>query len=141
MSFDVKSEIMSSIGKTEDPQLKMILLLMLGVLEEIGSKIDGALADRKALRESVLNGHADTHHDDHEWVKERRRSDSEINALISRAMPLMVWGEAKMTDERNNKNHIGKMLFDTAGKAIWVLLGVVALAVVQGLPFVMQVAK
>jgi hypothetical protein len=69
--FNVKSEILSAIAKTEDANLKMILLLMLGVLEEIGSKIDTVITDEQALRNTVLNGHSDAHHAHHDWIAQR----------------------------------------------------------------------
>ena len=66
--FNVRSEILSAIAKTNDENLKMILLLMLGVLEEIGSKIDTVISDEQALRQTVLNGHEPVHHAHHDWV-------------------------------------------------------------------------
>lgn len=90
--FDVRSEILRAIGKTNDEQMKMVLLLMLGVLEEIGGKIDEFLRDEKTLRDKVLNGHEPQHHahhdyvakcienkflDDCEWVKRKRKEEEE----------------------------------------------------------------
>jgi hypothetical protein len=70
-SFNVRSEILAAIAKTEDANLKMILLLMLGVLEEIGSKIDTVISDEQSLRDTVLNGHAPKHHAHHDWIEQR----------------------------------------------------------------------
>ena len=58
MAFEAKAEILAAIGKTEDPNMKVVLLLLLAVFEEIGDKIDDMRADEKGLREAVLNGHA-----------------------------------------------------------------------------------
>ena len=88
MAFEVKSEIMSAIAKTDDSNLKMLLLLMLGVLEEIGGRIDAMRADERGLRDAVLNGHADVHHDHHEWVAEKieaEKQDAKDAAELSRA--------------------------------------------------------
>ena len=79
--FDVKSEILSAIAKTEDQTVKSILLIMLGVLEEIGAKIDAVMNDETALRETVLNGHSNVHSKHHEWIsvqltKEEKNSGS-----------------------------------------------------------------
>lgn len=70
--FNVKHEILSAIGKEDDPRMKTILLLMLGVLEEIGSKIDAVVSNEAALRVTVLNGHAAYHDKDHDFLKEVR---------------------------------------------------------------------
>ena len=69
--FNVRSEILGAIAKTNDENLKMILLLMLGVLEEICSKIDTVISDEKTLKEMVLNGHTDQHHAHHDWIAQR----------------------------------------------------------------------
>lgn len=69
--FDVRSEILSSIAKTEDQTVKSLLLLMLGVLEEIGGKIDAVISDERTLRETVLNGHAGVHPRHHEWIADK----------------------------------------------------------------------
>jgi hypothetical protein len=77
MSFNAKSEILLAIAKTDDANLKMLLLLMLGVLEEIGGKIDSIWADEKSLRDTVLNGHAPMHHDHHEWIMKKIKEEQE----------------------------------------------------------------
>lgn len=69
-TFNVRSEILSGIAKTEDQTVKSLLLLMLGVLEEIGGKID-SISDERSLRETVLNGHSDVHPKHHEWIAEQ----------------------------------------------------------------------
>ncbi len=70
-TFNVRSEILSGIAKTEDQTVKSLLLLMLGVLEEIGGKIDSVISDERSLRETVLNGHSDVHPKHHEWIAEQ----------------------------------------------------------------------
>ncbi len=56
-----KEKIVNEIQKTNDPNLKAVLLLMMAVLEEIGDKIDTVISDEQALRETVLNGHEPVH--------------------------------------------------------------------------------
>ncbi|MBI5920263.1 MAG: hypothetical protein HY847_01290 [Betaproteobacteria bacterium] len=73
MAFDVKGEILSAIGKTDDPNIKAVLLLMLGVLEEIGGKIDSMMSDE--VRKAVLNGHESVHNEHHVWIAERMAED------------------------------------------------------------------
>lgn len=86
MSFDAKSEILKAIADTGDKNLKTILLLLLGVLEELGTKIDAMGSDERALREVVLNGHEEVHHGHHEWVakKIKQEEDDEKNAAASK---------------------------------------------------------
>lgn len=99
MAFDVKSEILAAIGKTDDPNLKMILLLMLGVLEStgeaiegIGRKIDGLRDDEDSLRKAVLNGHEPVHHKHHEWTAEQIEAEDERRLLRE-------WVASKMAEE------------------------------------------
>ena len=74
-TFNVRSEILSGITKTEDQTVKSLLLLMLGVLEEIGGKIDSVISDERSLRETVLNGHSDVHPKHHEWIAEKMQAE------------------------------------------------------------------
>ena len=77
MSFDAKSGILRAINETNDPAMKTVLLLMLGVFEEIGGKIDSVLKNERVLRETVLNGHTDSHHSHHEWVAAKMIQEKE----------------------------------------------------------------
>lgn len=95
--FDVRSEILRAIGKTNDEQMKMVLLLMLGVLEEIGGKIDEFLRDEKTLRDKVLNGHEPNHHKHHDWVEAQMRVENARG-------PVCEWAKRKMLDEMEDAN-------------------------------------
>ena len=75
MSADAQSEIIKAIAATQDQNLKTVLLLLLGVLEELGSKIDAMRADEVGLKEAVLNGHSDKHNKHHDWIEERMGSN------------------------------------------------------------------
>lgn len=90
MSFDAKSEILAAIAKTDDQNMKMVLLLLLGVLEEIGGKIDSMRSDEKGLREAVLNGHESVHHEHHEWVARQIKTD---------CADICGWAKSKMDAE------------------------------------------
>lgn len=68
MSSGAKSGILAAIAKTDNSDMKMVFLLLLGVLEELGDKIDAMREDEKGLRIAVLNGHEEVHHEHHEWV-------------------------------------------------------------------------
>lgn len=76
MSDTVKQQILTAIGNTDDNHLKTVLLLMLGILEEIGEKIDMVMTDESTLRDAVLNGHAAVHGEDHDWIKVMRRKEA-----------------------------------------------------------------
>lgn len=133
---NTKSEIMSAIARTDDTNLKMILLLMLGIMEEIGGKIDRIYTDKEALRESVLNGHAGVHHDDHEWIKERR-ADYQIRMdFMKRVEPVITWAEAQMQDQKDTKQTVKTKvignLVDISGKVLWAIVGVAAYVVLKG---------
>lgn len=92
--FNARSEIMEFIAKTNDDTQRMVWMMMLGILEQqeegfrkIEEKLDQALSNEESLRKSVLNGHSDTHHDDHDWVQERRKANcSEVCAWSRKKM-------------------------------------------------------
>lgn len=82
MNDDLQTDIKDQIAMTDDPHLRVILLMMqslylatvTGFSElsmKIDNKIDAFLADEAALRETVLNGHASNHDAHHQWVAER----------------------------------------------------------------------
>lgn len=103
MNFDAKSEILKEIAKTDDQNIKAVLLLLLGVLEFTGDKIDGVskqletlLRDEQAMRVAVLNGHEPVHHKHHEWIEDRMKLDPEINAIV-------VWAKDQMDEQQNNR--------------------------------------
>jgi hypothetical protein len=96
MSFSVRSEILAAIAKTDTPETKTLLLLMLGVLEEIGGKIDSFLQDEKSLRNKVLNGHEPSHHKHHDWI------EAQMKAEIERS-PVCEWAKQKMIQEYEAK--------------------------------------
>lgn len=103
MNFDAKSEILKEIAKTDDQNIKAVLLLLLGVLEFTGDKIDGVskqletlLRDEQAMRVAVLNGHEPVHHKHHEWIEDRMKLDPEINAI-------MVWAKDQMDEQQSNR--------------------------------------
>lgn len=133
---NTKMEIMSAIGKTDDHNLKMVLLLMLGIMEEIGGKIDRIYDDKQTLRESVLNGHADVHHSDHEWIRHRREEYDIRQAFMARAEPVVGWVEAKIESEKDTKKLLKQNMFDKlsdiGGKVLWIIAGMVIYAVSNG---------
>lgn len=90
MSYDARSEIIKAIAATADQNLKTVLLLLLGVLEELGGKIDAMRADEAGLKEAVLNGHSHRHDKHHDWIEERMGSNCDEGC---------VWVAKKMKEE------------------------------------------
>lgn len=144
-SSNTRIEIMNAIGKTDDHNLKMVLLLMLGIMEEIGNKIDSIYDDKARLRAEVLNGHADVHHGDHEWIRHYRIEDIQRMKIIERIEPIVVWAESKILEEKEAKkaikNSISVILTSVAQKAVWLMLGVLLYAVVAGFPIVQHLVR
>ena len=89
-AFNVRSEILSGIAKTEDQTVKSLLLLMLGVLEEIGGKIDSVISDERSLRETVLNGHSDVHPKHHEWIAEKMQAEEKNSGSFRKISECLV---------------------------------------------------
>jgi hypothetical protein len=86
--FDVRREILTAISKTDDHTTKTVLLLLLGVLEEIGGKMDAMM--QTEMRKAVLNGHEVNHHSHHDWVQARMKDGCE---------DACAWSRRKMVDE------------------------------------------
>jgi hypothetical protein len=128
MAFELRSEILSQISKTEDENMRVILLLLLGVLEvgaeevkKVGEKVDALRTDEDALRRAVLNGLAATHHEDHEWLAGHRKHNLENQKILDRAKPLIEWVEARINDEeemRHNRKSFIQKIFEGAANQI-----------------------
>jgi hypothetical protein len=95
MGFNVKEDIMKAINGTDDPAMRTVFMLMLGLFESFNEKLDRVLGDEKAMREAVLNGHEPVHHSHHEWVERRIKRDPEIDAIVA-------WAVAKKKQEEEN---------------------------------------
>lgn len=110
MSINVRSEILAAIAKTDSTETKAVLLLMLGVLEEIGGKIDNFLQDEKKLRETVLNGHEPAHHSHHDHV---------AKCVELGGLEVCKWARQQMADEdeseKTRKNVVQKFFEGAAG--------------------------
>jgi len=115
MPFDVAAELKSEIAKEDDKDRRTLLMLLLGVLEAnmeglaaIGKKIDNLLSDEQELRATVLNGHAENHDRDHEFVGllyQHREAAAEERRWIRERMgsncaEACTWAEQKMRDEQ-----------------------------------------
>lgn len=115
MPFDVAAELKSEIAKEDDKDRRTLLMLLLGVLEAnmeglaaIGKKIDNLLSDEQELRATVLNGHAENHDRDHEFVGllyQHREAAAEERRWIRERMgsncaEACNWAEKKMRDEQ-----------------------------------------
>lgn len=77
MSIDIKNDIVAAIAKTNDENMKVVLMLLLGVVSEIGDKIEAMRRDEEGLRDAVLNGHKPVHHAHHEWISARMKEEQE----------------------------------------------------------------
>lgn len=133
-AFNVKSAIMEQIAKTNDDNLRIVFVLLLGVLEEIGAKIDNVMRDESTIKRMVLNGHVENHHADHDWIKEHKITEVRNAALIDRAMPLIDWAEkTKSSQEKfadNNRSSFRKIaenIFTHMAIAIIAALGTITI--------------
>lgn len=65
---ELRTRILSAIDKVDDASHRTILLLMLQILDEIGSKIDAVLGDEAAIKQMVLNGYVEAHNSHHAYI-------------------------------------------------------------------------
>ncbi len=115
MGFNVKDDIMKAINGTDDPAMRTVFMLMLGLFESFNEKLDKVLGDEKAMREAVLNGHEPVHHTHHEWLEKRIKRDPEIELLLAWVIT------AKKRDEENAQS--GRKIRDgLIEKVIWAAL-------------------
>ncbi len=104
----LKANLMAEIAKTNDPAMRSILALLVGVFEVLIGKLDDMAADEKGLREAVLNGHAENHDRDHNWIAEQihyRKQAAEERAWVRERMvadcnKACDWAKGKMVVEQ-----------------------------------------
>ncbi len=122
MSQQVRSDYLAAVAKINDESMRAAFLLLLGVMDEISKKLDNVMADEKGLREAVLNGHSETHDDDHEWIKNQRKLDCH---------EICMWARTKMREEEASAqvktNRIHKVIDKAAEHSVTVLLTGIAL--------------
>lgn len=75
MSDPIEQRIVAAIAEMTDPNMKTVLLLQLGVLKELGGRLDAMRADEAGLREAVLNGHSRDHDAHHTWVAKKIKEE------------------------------------------------------------------
>lgn len=88
----LKADILAAIGRTGNEDMKTVLLLTFGVLEVVIARLDAMAADEKGLREAVLNGHAEHHDRDHNYIGDLYRHRDQ-------AAEERMWVRAKMVAE------------------------------------------
>lgn len=115
MGFNVKDEIMKAINGTNDPAMRTVFMLMLGLFESFNDKLDEVLGDEKAMRAAVLNGHEPVHHSHHEWIERRIKRDPEIEAIVA-------WATAAKKREDENAQSGRKIRDGLIEKIIWAVL-------------------
>lgn len=121
--MSAKDDIISAITKTEDANMKAVLILLYGVLEEISSKIDSMAADEKGLRAAVLNGHEPVHHDHHEWVARQLKYDESNTEHHKWVAKKMIEEEEDAKAAKESKRAIRNNLIE---RAIWVVISILA---------------
>ena len=124
MAFEVKDEIIKAINGTNDPAMRTVFMLMLGLFESFNEKLDKVLGDEKAMREAVLNGHEPVHHAHHEWVDRRIKRDPEIDAIVAWATAAKKREEdAAQSGRKIRDGLIEKILWSALAGAVMFVLG------------------
>lgn len=127
MGTGVKEQIKEEIAATSDQNMKVVLLMLMGVLDEISSKIDTVLNDERGLREAVLNGHEPVHHSHHEYISRRIKHEP---AEIAQAK----WVAKKMQEEEDDakaeKSAKRGLKYGMIERILWAALATVMAALV-----------
>ena len=124
MGFNVKDEIMKAINGTNDPAMRTVFMLMLGLFESFNDKLDEVLGDEKAMRAAVLNGHEPVHHTHHEWLEKRIKRDPEIEAIVAWAIVAKKREEENAQSGRKIRDGlIEKILWSALAGTVMFVLG------------------
>lgn len=95
----LRDDILSAMTKVEDSTYRIVLSLMLRViaaqqklLKEMVERLDLVIEDEKRIKEIVLNGHQDGHHEHHDWLDRQLKNKEELEFA-------MRWAAKKMAEE------------------------------------------
>ena len=137
-----KDAILQALADESDQKIKMLLLLMLSAIEDIGGKLDAVLQNEERIRAMVLNGHAPVHHADHEWIGRRRKTDERDLRVITWAEESMAndhinnkrnaWVDAKMRDEVADIDSRRAIRDKWLERVAWAVTVLAALGIAQG---------
>lgn len=138
-----KDDILKALADESDHKAKMLLLLMLTAIEDIGEKLDAVLANEERIRAMVLNGHAPVHHSDHEWIGRRRKTDERDLRVLAWAEEAMAhdhinrkrsaWVDAKMSDEVADLDSRRAIRDKWLERTVWAVTVIAAWGIAQGL--------
>jgi len=99
----LKDDILTAIDEATDPNMRTIMVFLAKMFDDLSTKIDSVLSNEAAMRQMVLNGHADKHHAHHEWVAKkisdeadgaasrRRVTDGVITQLVTTTIKGLIW--------------------------------------------------
>ena len=138
-----KDDIIQALANESDQKVKMLLLLMLSAIEDIGGKLDAVLQNEERIKTMVLNGHAPVHHADHEWIGRRRKTDERDLRVITWAEESMAndhinnkrnaWVDAKMRDEVADIDSRRAIRDKWLERVVWAVTVLAALGIAQGI--------
>ena len=138
-----KDAILQALADESDQKVKMLLLLMLSAIEDIGGKLDAVLQNEERIKTMVLNGHAPVHHADHEWIGRRRKTDERDLRVLDWASEAMAhdhinrkrsaWVDAKMSDEVADIDSRRAIRDKWLERIVWAVTVLAAWGVAQGL--------
>lgn len=138
-----KDAILQALADESDQKVKMLLLLMLSAIEDIGGKLDAVLANEERIRAMVLNGHAPVHHADHEWIGRRRKTDERDLRVLAWAEEAMshdpinrkryAWVDAKMRDDAADADSRRTIRDKWLERIVWAITVLAAWGVAHGL--------
>ena len=85
-SAGTEEEIMTAIQSAQDPAMRAILMIQLKALRDLGgmiagisARLDEFMADEKKIASLALNGHAENHGPDHDWIYQQKLQVEQIN--------------------------------------------------------------
>lgn len=127
-----QQQIMKAIADCKNDDLRAVLVLFHGGFQALGEKIDNVLKNEDAIKQIALNGHTDTHSQDHDWIKVyRRHSDrfvrdhEQLSRLdLTKLEKISAWVEAQMQHQQaiaNSRRRVGE------GVAINILTSLVSI--------------
>jgi hypothetical protein len=138
----VRKDIMEQMSEIDDPTYRVMLTMMLRMQDEtqteiaamhlsmqaymhqINIKLDKLTKTEDEIKKSVLNGHSETHHDDHNWIREQRKFDQACGLVLHKHGEDGLCDHARqmIEDREVAKRRQWKVMDGLAEKAVWLVV-------------------
>lgn len=132
----LRQDVLDALATVQDPGMRVVLMLLHRGLEAINSKLDRVLSDETKIKQIVLNGGAETHHDEHVWQRSFQKEWATVSPAIDKVCDLhkdgyCAYAKRMQKQEEEDANSKRKIRDEITSKLLWGIILLIAGALAQ----------